>query len=434
MKAPKVLVGISIFALSLIITLTVNISTILTPLDIHSAQAQLAEQKTSIEQAAEILEQEFRKNQNIIRCHYRDNNVIRVTSCPRGFLYNNLISEEDYKLIIDELLNSLEEDWFSNTTNYSDLSYRVRAYGRANFFFRIAQYTDIREYEAGKRRALSDSKAILVRLEEEATKDINSIFSVQTEVTQPPQGCRRTGFGISCNFGGGRTTRTIRIENPLNSAPDIQRSVKVFELLQQVNVLEGRRSASGIIENVSTNSPLAEALKIAEYNRTLAIDLQLARNYFTSFNLIGQTFGDDSLSDTDLARLHNFFQNSPQDRLQTIHDIQAVATEEDATLVFYSLISQSTLNHEHFFDSRYSYKNVTLPADQLYIWVVDPKSGKISFIDQSYKLQEIKRIFKTASLQDRKCRILDSCRPISGVGMDEGVRSLRGALQVTNRG
>ena len=82
-------------------------------------------------------------------------------------------------------------------------------------------------------------------------------------------------------------------------------------------------------------------------------------------------FGNQSGISNEVSERLSRFQGHIRDISEgygstSIEDIRKVARAEDATLVFYSLIS----NH-----------NSSLPG-QLYIWVVKP-SGEISFVDQS---------------------------------------------------
>ena len=418
MKFKKTLVIIRAFLLTLAFSFTSNNSIVSFALSSVPAQVTFVEQ-TATEQAAEILEQEFRKliKQGVINCEDREN------PCTKGYFYKALTNRGNYRPAIDYLLNSLEGKW-----TYS--------YSYADSFFRVAQYADLREYEEGKSRALANAERILNRLISQTTTDIDSILPIEREVIEEPQGCRGGWWSFSCRFGGGRINTSYEIkplEIPLH-IQNIRNTIKLLELLQQVYVLQGRDNPldANRVRNVPATSPLATALTTAEYNRSLALDLQIAQNYLDAFNPYALDI--HNLNEDEEERLRDVFKNFPEyrNRLRSIQEIQNVAERENATLVFYSLVSHKTLNSNHFLDSRLSYKNVTLPADQLYIWVINPISGQVSFVDQSRKLQEFKETFKT--LSNIECALPNDCRPISGVGMDEGVRLLRGALQVTNRG
>lgn len=204
----------------------------------------------------------------------------------------------------------------------------------------------------------------------------------------------------------------------------IQLDIKVFELFQQVLVAQAQQSLieQNRVDNISDSSPLAEALTISEYTRTFAIDFQLVENYKTLMREVfdAMSHGEpiDPEDDARLSRASNVFS---QFRPPSVHSIRDITKNDDATLVFYSLISNV---------------DTSLPR-QLYIWVVEP-SGQISFVSQASVEEFQGNASNLSSLRRYNCErsseaLSDICRSVVIEMAEEGVRGARESLGVTDR-
>lgn len=327
---------------------------------------------------------------------------------------------EDYISHIDRLLDFLENRASEVLQEYDSYEYDIAEYGIANISFRLAQFAERREYNFGKQRGLDYAARILENLEENIT-DLSKLFIFEREESDE----------------GIRTKLKWKSSSEIDAK--VQKDIQALKLLQQVHVLQGRQNTTqeNRVDNITSSNPLAQALIKSEYTRTFSIDFQLLNSYYKLARDVVQTIGEGSNVDPDVANRMSEVTNlfSQVDSLR-IEDIREIARHENSTLVFYSLISNGTISRQYFDNTNPFYEDDDiLPAEQLYIWVVEP-SGNISFVDQSFRLNNSQESFRNSVPSTRQtCRHsedLDNCRSVLIAGVDEGVRGVRRSLGVSD--
>ncbi len=312
--------------------------------------------------------------------------------------YNNLTNSEND--IFDFKLSDL-----GNRLNNLDLSFSD-TYSIAYEFFRLAKYAENIRDNINKERILNHARNILENLEDSRT-DLSALFSFEHD----------SRFEQDGHY---TTTRTnLRWKGSTVNSYKIQEDLKVLDLLEQVYVSQGQQNSvpQNRVNDLTDSNSLAKALVNSEYARTFSIDFQLINNYYDLMRSVVQTIGrGGSPNPEDAARLSKaatiFATFSPI----PIKDIRKVAKDENATLVFYSLISND---------------DIEVPK-QLYIWVVMP-SGKISFVNQSSETQNSNLTFSEQySCKQITEELSDDCRSVLISGVDEGMRGIRNSLGVSD--
>ncbi|NEZ66121.1 CHAT domain-containing protein [Leptolyngbyaceae cyanobacterium CCMR0082] len=307
-----------------------------------------------------------------------------------------ILYEEDST--IDTQLSDLE-----NRLNSSDLS-SSEAYRISYDFFTLAKYAESIEDYINKERILNHARNILENLESQRT-DLSDLFSFE----------HASDFEQDGHY---YTTRTnLRWRGSTVNRNKIQEDLKVLELLQQVYILQGQYNSAehNRVNDIADSNSLTKALVNSEYARTFSIDFQLINSYFNLMKGVVETIrrgGDPNIEDaarlSNAAKIFDTFSPIP------IQNIRKVAKNENATLVFYSLISNDSTE---------------LPK-QLYIWVVQP-SGKISFVNQSSETQMSDLTFSGRhNCTNTSNELSDDCRSVLITGVDEGMRGIRNSLGV----
>ena len=312
--------------------------------------------------------------------------------------YGPTLYEEDS--IVDAQLSELE-----NRLNNSELSF-IEAYRIAYDFFSLAKYAESVKDYVNEERILNYARNILENLENKRT-DLSDLFRFEHE----------SGFEQDGHY---YTTRTnLQWKGSSVSAYKIQKDLQVLELLQQVYVLQGQHNSTrhNRVDNVVDSNSLAKALVNSEYTRTFSIDFQLINSYYNLMRGVVETIERGRTPNAeDAARLSNAAKIFATFSPILIKDIRKVASNENATLVFYSLISN---------------ESTELPK-QLYIWVVQP-SGKISFVNQSSTTQKSDLTFsRRHSCIHTSDELSDDCRSVLITGVDEGMRGIHNSLGVTD--